>query len=55
MKPIVESEIIKIVNKFDKHKSAGQDDISNYIVKKLQMKFAVHRLPFSTSLYQLEI
>ena len=33
MKSIVESEIIKIINKFHQHKSI--DDISNFILKKV--------------------
>ena len=32
MRPIVESEIIKILNKFDQHQSVGHDDIGNFIV-----------------------
>ena len=35
MKPIVESEILKIINKFDQNKSAGHDDVGNLIVKKV--------------------
>ena len=34
-KPVVESDIMKIINKFDPNKSAGHDDIGNYIVKKV--------------------
>ena len=33
MRPIVEDEISKIINKFDKNKSAGHDGIGNLIVK----------------------
>ena len=33
MRPIVEDEILKIINKFDKNKSAGHDGIGNLIVK----------------------
>ena len=35
MKPIVETEIMKIISKFDQNKSAGHDDIGNFIVKKV--------------------
>lgn len=35
MKPIVESEIIKIISKFDSNKSAGHDDIGNLVIKKV--------------------
>ena len=35
MKPIVEDEILKIINKFDKNKSAGHDGIGNLIVKRM--------------------
>ena len=33
MRPIVEDEILQIINKFDKNKSAGHDVIGNLIVK----------------------
>ena len=33
MRPIAEDEILKIVYKFDKNKSAGHDGIGNLIVK----------------------
>ena len=33
MRPIVEDEILKIINKFDKNKSAGHDRIGNLTVK----------------------
>ena len=36
MKPIVESDILKIVNKFNANKSAGHDNIGNFIIKKVQ-------------------
>ena len=35
MKPIVESEITKIISKFDQNKSAGHDDIGNFVIKKV--------------------
>ena len=35
VKPIVESEILKIINTFDQNKSAGHDDIGNFIIKKV--------------------
>ena len=35
MKPIVQPEVIKIINKFDPNKSAGHDNIGNLIVKKV--------------------
>ena len=40
MKPIVESEFIKIVNKFDQNKSAGHDDVGNFIVKHVVKEIA---------------
>ena len=33
MRPIVEDEILKIINKFDKNKGACHDGIGNLIVK----------------------
>ena len=36
MKPIVESDILKIVKKFNVSKSAGHDNIGNVIIKKVQ-------------------
>ena len=33
MKPIVEMDIIKIIGKFSPNKSAGHDNIGNYIIK----------------------
>ena len=33
MRPIIEDEILKMINKFDKNKSAGHDGIGNLIVK----------------------
>ena len=36
MKPIVESDILKIVSKFNVNKSAGHDNIGNFIIKKGQ-------------------
>ena len=35
MKPIVETDVIKIVQKFNPNKSAGNDDIGNFVVKKV--------------------
>jgi len=35
MKPIVEMEIIKIIDKFNQNKSAGNDNIGNYIIKRV--------------------
>ena len=35
MKPIVESDIMKIIDKFKQNKSAGHDDIGNFIIKKV--------------------
>ena len=39
MRPIVEDEILKIINKFDKNKSAGHDGIGNLIVKEVAKEF----------------
>ena len=35
LKPIEEEEIIKIIYKFNQNKSAGHDDIGNFIVKRI--------------------
>jgi len=35
MKPIVEMEIIKIIEKFNQNKSAGHDNIGNFIIKRV--------------------
>ena len=35
MKPIVASDIIEIIDKFNPNKSAGHDNIGNYIIKKV--------------------
>ena len=35
MKPVVSEEIKKIICKFDQNKSAGHDDIGNYIIKRV--------------------
>ena len=40
MKPIIEDEIIKIIGKFDKNKSAGHDGIGNLIVKRVANEIA---------------
>ena len=40
MKPIVETEIVKIINKFNQNKSAGHDNIENAIVKKIANELA---------------
>ena len=36
MKPIVELDIAKIIDKFDPNKSAGHDNIGNFIIKKVK-------------------
>ena len=35
MKPIVASDIIKIIDKFNPNKSTGHDNVGNYIIKKV--------------------
>jgi hypothetical protein len=35
MKPIVETEIIKIIDKFNQNKSAGNDNIGNFVIKRV--------------------
>ena len=40
MKPIVEMEVIKIIEKFNPNKSAGHDNIGNFIVKKISNEIA---------------
>jgi hypothetical protein len=39
-KPIVENEVLKIINNFDKNKSAGHDGIGNLIVKRVANEIA---------------
>ena len=34
-KPIVEMDIIKIINKFNSNKGAGNDNIGNFVIKKV--------------------
>ena len=41
MKPIVETEIIKIILKFNKNKSPGHDDIGNNVLKKISKEIAI--------------
>ena len=41
MKPIVETEIIKIISKFNKNKSPGYDDIGNNVLKKISKEIAI--------------
>ena len=41
MKPIVETEIIKIISKFNKNKSPGHDDIGNNVLKKISKEIAI--------------
>ena len=36
MKPIVEFDIAKIIDKFNPNKSAGYDNIGNFIIKKVK-------------------
>ena len=35
MKPIIEQDIIKIMDKFNPNKSAGHDNIGNFVIKKV--------------------
>ena len=35
MKPIIEQDIIKIIDKFNPNKSAGHDNIGNFVIKKV--------------------
>ena len=35
MKPIVASDIIKIIDNFNPNKSAGHENVGNYIIKKV--------------------
>ena len=41
LKPIVEEEIIKIIYKFNQNKSAGNDGIGNFIVKRIAKEISV--------------
>ena len=41
MKPIVSEEIIKIIHKFNQNKSAGHDNIGNYIVKRIAKEISI--------------
>jgi len=50
-KPIVESEILKIINAFDQNKSAGHDNIGNFIIKKVANEI-VHPL---TTIFNLSL
>ena len=43
LKPIVNEEIIKIIYKFNQNKSAGRDDIGNFIVKRVAKKKKKYR------------
>ena len=40
MKPVVEMEIIKIIEQFDPNKSAGYDGIGNFIIKRVSNEIA---------------
>ena len=51
MKPIVELDIVKIIEKFNQNKSAGHDNIGNFIIKKV-CKEIVHPL---TMIFNLSI
>ena len=35
MKPIIEQDIIKVIDKFNPNKSAGHDNIGNFVIKKV--------------------
>ena len=35
MNPIVELDILKIIDKFNQNKSAGNDNIGNFIIKRV--------------------
>ena len=51
LKPIVEEEIIKNISKFNQNKSAGHDDIGNFIVKRIAKEISVPlTLIFNTSI-----
>ena len=51
LKPIVEEEVIKIIYKFNQNKSAGHDDIGNFIVKRIAKEISVPlTLIFNTSI-----
>ena len=51
LKPTVEEEIIKIIYKFNQNKSAGHDDIGNFIVKRIAKEIPVPlTLIFNTSI-----
>ena len=51
MRPIAEDEILKLIYKFDKNKSAGHDGIGNLIVKGVA-KEIVHPL---TAIFNLSL
>ena len=62
MKPVIEDDIIKIISKFDKNKSAGHDGIGNLIVKTVANEIAsplsaIFNLSLTTGIFpdQLEI
>jgi hypothetical protein len=61
MNPIVEMDIIKIIEKFNQNKSAGNDNIGNFIIKKVANEIAkpltsIFNLSVSTGVvpYQLK-
>ena len=35
MKPVIEQDVIKIIDKFNPNKSAGHDNIGNFVIKKV--------------------
>ena len=41
LKPIVGDEILKIINKFNQNKSAGHDNIGNYIIKRVSKEISI--------------
>ena len=48
MKPIVDIDIINIIDKFNPNKSAGNDNIGNFIIKKVSSEIARYGVPTTT-------
>ena len=51
LRPIVKEQVIKSIYKFNRNKSAGHDDIGNFIVKRIAKEISVPlTLMFNTSI-----
>ena len=52
MEPIVELDIAKIIDKFNPNKSAGHDNIGNFIIKKVKSEIKFKKL---TQIFNLSL